>query len=499
MNDVGHVTVHRLNRTEYDNTVRDLIGDTRNLAAAFPPDNGAEGFTNNADALTMSPLLFEQYEAAAEKLAVVAAANPKITRCSAPASSSACSTEILSRFVKRAWRRSVTPDEVARLVSLVDRSQLGGLPFTQGLELAIKATLLSPSFLFRIELDPDPTSTTPRPLSDFELASRLSYFLWSSMPDDALFAYAEAGKLSTPKVFDAQVKRMIADPRSSALVDNFASEWLLHTLGDVSPDKTIFPQFDEELRRSMAAETKAFVATFLFGDRSLDGMFDADFTFVNARLASHYGIAGVSGEGLVRVQLGPEARRSGLLSQGSILTMTSVATRTSPVRRGEWVLSELLCSPPPPPPPDIPALTEGSKTGTVRQRMEEHRRNPVCASCHAQMDPIGFALEHYDAIGRWRELDEGLPIDASGQLPGGRTIDGSVDLAKAIKADPRFASCSTRKLYAYALGRSPQPFDAQRLAALTRSFVDGDHRMKDLVSNVIYSDAFRTRRGGDLP
>ena len=499
-NDVGRVTVRRLNRVEYDNTVRDLLGDTSHLSATFPPDNGAEGFTNNADALTISPLLFEKYEAAAEKLATGAVANPKIVKCSAAASAKGgCAEEILSRFAKRAWRRAVTADEVTRLVALVERAEEAGQPFLQGLELAIKATLLSPNFLFRIEIDPNPDSKVAHPLTDFELASRLSYFLWSSMPDDALFAYAEAGKLSTPNVFDAQVQRMLADPKAAALVDNFAADWLLHTLGEAAPDTTVFPAFDEDLRHAMEGETMAFLGSFIRGDESLAGMFDASFTFLNGRMAEYYGIPGVSGADFVRVPVTPESHRGGLLSHASILTMTSVATRTSPVRRGEWVLSELLCSPPPPPPPDIPALTEGTKTGTIRQRMEQHRKDPVCATCHSQMDPIGFALEHFDAIGRWRDLDEGLPIDASGQLPGGEKIDGSIDLAKAIKADPRFASCSTRKLYAYALGRSPEPFDAQRIAALSKSFVDDNYRMKNLILNVIYSDAFRMRRGGELP
>ena len=496
--DVGSVTIRRLNRVEYDNTVRDLIGDTSHPSRAFPPDNGAEGFTNNADALTISPILIEGYEAAAEKLAAKAFDNPAIVTCSADRlGDTVCATQVLSRFARRAWRRTTTPTEISRLVAIVESERARGRSFREAMELAFETTLLSPHFLFRIESDPDPASKAPHPLSDFELASRLSYFLWSSMPDDALLAYAEAGRLSSPRVFDAQVKRMLDDPKAGALVDDFAADWLLHTMGDAAPDGTLFPGFDASLRASMTNETKEFLRSFLFGDQSLTDMLDAPFTYVDGRMAAFYGLPEVTGSTPVRVPLGATSQRSGLLGHASVLTMTSVATRTSPVRRGEWVLSELLCSPPPPPPPDVPALAENATAGSIRERMEEHRKNPVCASCHSQMDPIGFALENYDAIGRWRDTDDGVRIDATGQLPSGLAIDGARDLAQAIKGDPRFPSCSTRKLYAYALGRSPTPRDAPRLFGLTKAFVQGNHRTKDLIMNIASSDAFRMRRARD--
>ena len=495
--DVGRVTIHRLNASEYDNTVRDLLGDTSHPAAAFPPDDGVGSFTNNADALSISPILFEQYEASAERLATSAVANPKIMICNGVTGGDACATQILTPFLKRAWRRPVTADEVSSLASLVKVAAQEGQSFSQGIQLAIKGALLSPHFLFRVEIDPDPAADTTHGLSGHELASRLSYFLWSSMPDDALLASADSGKLSTDVTeLDAQVTRMLADSKARALLDNFASQWLLHTLPNAKPDATAFPAFDEGLRAAMAEETKAFVGSFLLGDQSLPDMLDANFTYLNARMATHYGIPGVTGTDFVRVPVSPASHRGGLLAQAGILTMTAIPTRTSPVRRGEWVLSDLLCSPPPPPPPGIPPLPTTASTGTMRQKMEEHRKNPSCAGCHAQMDPIGFALEHFDPIGRWRDTDQGQAIDATGQFDDGRKFDGAHELAQVIKGDPRFGECATQKVLSYALGRTPREGDVTRLSALTKGFADGQHRTKALIVSIIHNDAFRMRRGG---
>jgi hypothetical protein len=496
-NDVGTVTLHRLNGAELDNTVRDLVGATAaRPSASFPPDDGAGSFTNNADALTISPLLFEKYATVVEDIANAAASSPKIVKCD-PAAETACATETLSRFAKRAWRRTPAAADIARLVAVFDGARKEGLAFRDALAVAIEATLLSPRFWFRIETDPDPGSPTPHPLDDFELASRLSYFLFASMPDDVLFAYAEAGKLHEPRVFDQQIERMLRDAKAQSLVEQFGAQWLLHNLAEAAPDPTAFPEWSEELRVSMTGETKAFIGSFLLGDRSLVAMMSANYTFLDARMAAHYGVAKPGGEGFVQTTLAPTTHRGGLLTQASFLTMTSVATRTSPVRRGEWVLSELLCAPPPPPPPGVPALDGNVKTGTMRQRMEEHRKNPVCATCHTMMDPIGFALERYDGLGRWRDNDDGVAIDTTGKLPGGATIDGEVDLAREIENDPRFAQCATRKLYAYALGRAPRSYDEGRLAELTQSFVASDHRFRELVIDIVHSDAFRMRRGGE--
>jgi hypothetical protein len=393
----------------------------------------------------------------------------------------------------------VTDQEVSGLASLVGVATREGEPFVQGIQLAIKATLLSPHFLFRVEVDPDRMSSTPHRLSDYELANRLSYFVWSSMPDDALLASAESGTwASNPQELDAQLNRMLDDPKARALLDNFAAQWLIHTLPDAKPDATAFPDFDESLRAAMTDETKTFVGSFLLGDESLPDMLDAPYTFLNARLAAHYGIAGVTGTELVRVTVGPETHRGGLLSHASMLTMTAVATRTSPVRRGQWVLAELLCAAPPPPPADVPELPSTITAGTMRQIMEQHRASPSCAGCHTSMDPIGFALEHYDAVGRWRDADHGQPIDSAGVLPDGRAFDGAPSLAAVIKGDPRFGECATKKLFSYALGRSPRAIDGPRIVALARGFADARNRARALIISLVHNDAFRMRRGGDL-
>jgi hypothetical protein len=502
--DVGRVAVRRLNRAEYEHTVRDLLGVTSAVTASFPADTGAEGFTNNADALTTSPLLLERYEAAAIDLAAKAVAQPAFVACrvggGGTAGSRTCLTDVLARLVRRAFRRPAEAADVARLASLHDAALAEGMSDAQALAFAVQAVLMSPRFLFRIERDADPSSSAPHAIDDFELASRLSYFLWSSTPDDALLAYAEAGTLTRADVFERQVRRMLRDPRADSLVEQFASDWLVHDLTGAAPDVALFPSFDEDLRASMTAETKAFLRAFVFEDASFADVMDAPFTFLDRRLAAHYGIEGVSSDTVVRfpLALAQRGQRGGLLTHASVLTMTSVATRTSPVRRGEWVLSELLCAPPPPPPPDVPALAEKASTGaTVRERMEEHRKNPACASCHALMDPVGFALEGYDAIGRTRTEDEGHPIDTRGQLASGEVVDGAAALAAAIKADPRFAACTTRKLFAYALGRSPRPYDAVRLSSLSRGFAARGYRMTELILDIVHDDAFRMRRGGE--
>ena len=496
--DVGRVTIHRLNGVEYDNTVRDLLGDTSHPSSAFPADDGAYGFDNIADALSISPILFEQYDLSAERLATNAVQNADVMICDpTTAGASACAGQILGPFLNRAWRRRIAPDEVAALVAVVTNAIASGSPFADAMQVAIKAALLSPNFLFRVETNSTTGGAAPRALDDYELANRLSYFLWSTMPDDALFAFADARKLTDERVLARQVRRMLVDPKAHALIDNFASQWLLHTFDQAAPDATLFPSFDDALRASMRAETKAFVGSFVLGDQRLPDLFDANFSFLDARMAAHYGIAGVTGGEPVRVALDPGSHRGGLLTQASILTMTSVATRTSVVRRGEWVLSELLCSPPPPPPPNVPALPETVGTGTMRQRLEEHRKNPACASCHTQMDPIGFALEHYDALGRWRETDNGEPIDASGVLPGGAKIDGEVQLAQALEKDPRFIDCATRKLFAYALGRVPAPADERRIKGLVNAFAKDDFKTEELIVTIIASDAFRMRQDGN--
>lgn len=493
--DVGAIGVHRLNAAEYDNTVRDLLGDTRGFGKTFPQDDGADSFTNIADALTISPLLFERYESAAESLAIAAVRNPTVAACRPTQSAPDCFTAVMTRFLPRAFRRPVHGDEVQRYVQIAMNILGGGGSQDDGLQAAFQAALLSPYFIFRIESDPKPGDTSPHAVSDYELASRLSYFLWSTMPDDVLFAYAAAGKLGTADVFDREVARMLADPKAQTLLDSFATPWLLHSFDEATPDPALFPLWNQDLAADLRSETRAFLGTFLFEDESFADVLTARFTFLNARLATYYGIAGPTGTPLRRVELSPSSHRGGLLTHGSILTMTSVATRTSPVRRGEWVLAELLCSPPPPPPPGVPPLEATVSVGTMRQRMEEHRKNPFCATCHTQMDPIGFALENYDAVGRWRDTDQGMPIDASGQLPGGLPIDGEGQLAASVKTDPRFARCATRKMLTFALGRVVAGFDEARLIDLESRFVAGGYKLRALIQDIVHTDAFRMRHG----
>lgn len=490
------VPIRRLSAAEYDNTVRDLVGTNISFSATFPAETD-ERATNVAADLTTSPALEAAYDAAAERLASVAVDNPKIVTCDpAVIGHVACATDILSRFAMKAWRRPITREELDVLVSAVRDAEAAGASFTTALQTAVKATLVSVSFLFHVESDSDSSSSVPHALSEYELASRLSYFLWSTMPDDVLFAYANAGRLSEAATFEREVARMLADPRATALAQDFASAWLLRTFPDATPDPGLFPTFDDDLRASMTAETQAMLATFLFDDRSFLDIVDAPFTFLDGRLADYYGVPGITGTRLVQIPVWPGTHRGGLLTQGSVLTMTAKSTRTSPDRRGEWVLAELLCAPNPPSPATDPALPSDASAAATRESLREMGTSGTCATCHAAMDPFGFTLEHYNAIGRWRDTDQGAPIDATGTLPAGTTVDGAAALAATIKADARFPACATQKLFTYALGRAPTTYDEPALAALLATFVQGGHRMRDLVLALVHADAFRTRHGG---
>ena len=346
-----------------------------------------------------------------------------------------CAREILTALTRRAYRRPATPQEVNELLALVDLARARGDSFEAGVQLALKAVLISPSFLFRVEHDADPGQI--RRLNDFELASRLSYFLWSSMPDDELLAAAEKGELRSPEALEAQVRRMLADERSSELVRNFGGQWLeLRKLDEARPAAETFPIFHDHLRRAMRQETELFFETILREDRSIVEFLDADWTFVNNQLASLYGLEGVQGHQMRRVRLEGD-RRGGVLTQASVLTVSSYPTRTSPVLRGLWVLENLLGAPPPPPPVDIPPIDE-TKIGPdmpLRKQFEIHRGNPSCSVCHVAMDPIGFSLENFDAVGRWRDTDGGQPVDASGELPDGRKFNGPIELKRILLED----------------------------------------------------------------
>lgn len=419
-----------------------------------------------------------------------------------PDSGRACLEEIISTLARRAYRRPVTPQETDALLRFVDLAQADGYSTERGLELAIQAMLVSPNFLFRIEHDPDPEDPSEvHPVSEIELASRLSYFLWSSMPDGELLGLAEAGRLREPGGLGQQVERMLADPRSGALAANFAGQWLeIRNLDVVEPDSEKFPQWDAELRDAMRAETTSFFEHVVKNNRPISEFLDADYTFLNERLAGFYGIAGVEGPGFRRVGLSPtqQQQRGGVLSQASVLTVSSYPNRTSPVIRGKYVLTNILGTPPPPPPPDVPSLDEAAvgTTGSMRQQLEAHRANPTCASCHARMDPLGFGLENYDAIGRWRTEDGNFPVDAKGTLPNGRTFASPEEMRSILESQlPDFSRTLTEKMLTYALGRGLRSYDRLAVAAIDRALADDGYRFQTLIQEIVRSLPFQSRRG----
>ncbi len=379
-------------------------------------------------------------------------------------------TELIGNFAKRAWRRPLQPTELKRLMVLFFEARAQSDNFEASIRHALTAVLVSPHFIYRNETQPDPNNPDViREIDEYALASRLSYFLWSSMPDDELFKLAEAKKLR--KSLDAQIARMMQDPKARALTDNFAGQWLqLRNLDFIEPDREKFPAFNDDLRHDFRQETEQFFNYIVQNDQPVTDFLTADYTFVNERLAKHYGLTGVTGKEFKKVSLAGSPRQ-GLLTQGSILTLTSNPTRTSPVKRGKWVLENILATPPPPPPPGVPLLEAGEKlTGTLRQRMEKHRENAMCASCHARMDPIGFALEHFDGIGAFREKDGGDPVEPSGVLSSGEKITDHHDLNRilATAKNPDFLRCLSEKVLTYALGRGLEYYDKPAVDQMTR-------------------------------
>ena len=414
-----------------------------------------------------------------------------------------CAREILSRLAQRAYRRPVTEGDVETLLGFyADRRRTDG--FEAGIQLALQRMLADPEFIFRVERDP--VGVTPGAsyrVSDLTLASRLSFFLWSSIPDDELLDLTVDGELSDPVVLEQQVHRMLADRRSTALVDNFVGQWLLlRNIPNVTPDPIAFPTFDENLRAAFTRESELFAESVMRDDRSVIELLSADYTFVNERLAAHYLIPGIYGNRFRRVTLGTldNAQRGGLLGHGSLLTVTSYPNRTSPVLRGKWVLENVLGTPPPAPPADVPPLPErgeGGTPATVRKLMEQHRANPVCAGCHAPMDPLGFALENFDAIGGWRTTDARLPIDASGVLPNGAEFEGPAGLRTLLVNNPeQFVRTLTEKLLAYALGRGVEYYDYPTIRKITRDAAATDYRWSSIVLGIVESPPFQMRSAG---
>ncbi len=411
-----------------------------------------------------------------------------------------CARQVLSALTRQAYRRPATDGDVAKVMPFYEKGRKDST-FEHGIQIAIERLLVSPQFLYRIERDPAgaaPGSTYR--ISDLELASRLSFFLWSSLPDDELLNVAAAGKLKQPAVLEKQVRRMMADPRSESLVTNFAAQWLfLRDVDGKAPDLFLFRDFDEGLRKDFERETELFLDSVLRENRSVKELLTANYSFLNERLAEHYGIPNIEGSQFRRVTFPPGSPRGGLLGQGSILTLTSYSTRTSPVLRGKYVLENLLASPPPPPPPNVPSLkTEGNKSGeqlSLREAMVQHRAQPACANCHARMDPIGFAMENFDAIGQWREEDAGKPIDVSSKLADGTVVDGMAGVKNLILRDPgRFAGAVAEKLLMYAIGRNVQYFDEPAIRRIVRDAARSDYKFSDLVLGVTESAPFQTRR-----
>lgn len=413
----------------------------------------------------------------------------------------AAARRVLEPIVRRAYRRPVTDDDLRRPLEFFRDGAAEGAGFEAGIEHALSAVLVSPQFLFRVERDPTglPPGTMYR-VSDVELASRLSFFLWSSLPDDELIAAAGAGKLRDTAELERQVRRMLADPRARSLATNFASQWLhLRKLDGVTPDLRLFPNFDDNLRQAFRQETELFIASVVGEDRPIGDLLRADHTYVNERLARHYGIPHVYGSHFRRVTLDGEiaAQRGGLLRQGSVLTVTSYATRTSPVIRGHWILENLLGSPPPPPPPNVPSLDDATVSATlpIRERLAKHRENPACASCHNVMDPVGFALENFDAIGRWRTMEDRKPVDATGGLPDGWPAVGVSALERGLLERPElFAGAVAEKLLVFALGRGLGPNDAPAVRAIARRAATAEFRWSALILGVVNSTPFQNRR-----
>jgi hypothetical protein len=420
-----------------------------------------------------------------------------------PADEKACATKILARLARSAYRRPVTDSDMSGLLHFYDEGRKNNNGFEAGIEMALRAMLTSPKFLFRVERDPSGVAAGQvYALSDLELASELSFFIWSSIPDEELLNLAEAGHLHDAKTLAQQIQRMMADPKSEALVTNFAGQWLqIRNLQSTTPDKNDFPNFDHTLRLAFERELELFVGSIIHEKRSVLELLTADYTFVNERLALHYGIPNVYGSHFRRVS-GIDETRRGLLGKGGILLVTSHADRTSPVVRGKWILDNLLGSPPPPPPPDVPPLpdTPGATLLTMRARMEQHRANPVCASCHKVMDPLGLALENFDAVGAWRSSENGEPIDTSGQLADGTKIEGVIGLREALlKHQDAFVNTVAEKLLTYALGRGLEPADMPAVRAIVRQSERDGYRFTSLIEGVVNSTPFRMRNAEEKP
>ena len=504
--DAGRKVIHRLSRKEYNLTIRDLLGVDTNPADQFPPDGGGGGgFDNNASTLFVPPILMEKYLATAGE--IVGAAKPERLFRVRPGGSKderTAAKENLEWLAARAFRRPVEAPEIAGLLGLYDAARRRGEAWEDAVRTGVRAVLVSPSFLFRIE-----RSTVTKPggdevLDDWSLATRLSYFLWSSMPDDTLLSLAAAKKLRDPATLDAQVRRMLADPKARAFAENFGSQWLrtkeLHTT--VHPSRDKFPEFNPALRDAMAEEPIVFLGALFRENRPLTDCLDANYTFANAALAKHYGLAEIKGDALQKVAL-TDPNRGGVATMAGVLTLTSYPRRTSPVLRGKWIMEEILGTPPPPPPPMIKSLPNSDRVRdglTFRQQLERHRAEPQCAGCHKAMDQLGFGLENFNAVGAWRNTISDKPVDSAGELPGGGKFTGPSELKKLLlERKDEFVRTLTERVLAYALGRGIENTDWLAVHQISKAVAADGYKAQRLILEVAKSYPFNYRRPAEAP
>lgn len=505
--DGGRTVIRRLNRTEYTLTVRDLLGTSLTPLASLDPESATDFFDTIGEFLSISPLQFETMEAAAsaltDELFALPTTDPKRSKvfvCALTTGAEAtCARTILSTFARRAFRRPATAAELDSLMALIDKVRAGGT-YNDGLKAAITAVLLSPHFLYKEETSVGvAANAAPKPLNAFELATRLSYFLWSTMPDDALAASADAGKLvSDPAELGLQVDRMLTDTKSDTLSSNFARQWL--SLGRLDVDNvnvsaTVYPSYDDDLRAAAQQETATFFSHLISENLPLSTLINADFTYANARLAKQYGVA-ATGTSLTRVSLAGTPR-AGLLTQTSFLLGNAHPDVSSPVQRGNWILLRILCAATPPPPNDVSLdFKPGASGVTARAVLESHRADPKCSACHNIIDPLGLGLENFDGIGAYRTMDNGAVVDASGTYPGGTAFAGATELSRLIAQDPRYPTCVTKNLLTYGAGRSFSSSESLTYArALSESaMAAGGGKWRSWVSMVASSEAFRTNR-----
>lgn len=504
--DVGTKSLQRLSQIEYNNSVHDLTGTALNPADDFPADEIANNFDNNVDVLSVSPSMLQTYAAAAVTLGdevAAAAADPKtkasiylkVAPCAAQGGDDkACLATTIASFGLRAWRRPLSAAEVS---SLTDIATAAGSDLPSQVGAVVSAALTSPFFLFRVEYDSTPGSKTPHGLGAYELATRLSYFVWRSAPDDALLASAKSGALLQDAELQSQLNRMLADPRAQTLISGFASRWLLlNTLAGVQPDAATFPDFSDQVRSSMLSETTTFLGDFMLKGAPLNEMLTANYTYLDNTMANYYGLPSPNSSTMTKTTLPEGGTRLGLLTHGSILTVGSTSATSSPIKRGKLIIAQLLCAAPPPPPANIPALPSEAGTNlTLRQALAQHTANPACSACHINMDDLGFAYEGFDGAGKARTSDNNSPIDATGKYFQTTSFNGGTELAPLIAADPRFVSCATQMLYTYAMGRTVTSADAPALAGLGQNFSGKQMNVTSLITDIVLSANFRSRHG----